>query len=81
MEFKVDLSDLGASSLPAKGITQYGVAFVAGWIRSLGYKKVIMRSDNERSLLSLLRGACAALPGVEVIEKTSIEGEMPVEPG
>ena len=43
-----------ATFLSSKGRTPYGIAFLVGWFRGLGYKKVVVRSDNERALLSLV---------------------------
>ena len=44
------------------------------WLRGLGWKRLLLRSDNERALLVFLRAAGAGLEGVEVIEQASPEG-------
>ena len=46
---------LGATQVPSKGVEPYSQAFLVGWLRGLGYKRLVMRSDNERALLALLR--------------------------
>ena len=61
--------------IPQKGVNEYAVAYLVSWIKSLGHKKVVMRSDNERSLLKLLDVVTQNLPGVEVVPKTSPEGD------
>ena len=45
------------------------------WLRGLGWKRLLLRSDNERALLVFLRAAAADLEGVEVIEQASPEGD------
>ena len=50
-------------------------AFFVGWLRGLGWKRRLMRSDNEQALLSFLRAAAMGLKGVEVIEQACLEGD------
>ena len=54
----------------------YALAFFTGWLRGLGWKRLLLRSDNERALLAFLRAAAASLEGIEVIEQASLEGIM-----
>ena len=54
----------------------YALAFFAGWLRGLGWKRLVLRSDNERALMALLRAAAASLEGVEVIEQASPDGDQ-----
>jgi hypothetical protein len=65
----------GATAVPNKGRCDYATSYLHAFIRGLGYKKVVFRSDNERSLLALLEAVSASLPEVEVIPKTSPEGD------
>ena len=51
------------------------LAFFAGWLRGLGWKRLLLRFGNERALLAFLRAAAASLEGVEVIEQASPEGD------
>ena len=41
----------------------------------VGWKRLLLRSDNERALLAFLRAAAASLEGVDVIEQASLEGD------
>ena len=65
---------LAASQVPEKGMNVYAPAFLTGWLRGLGWKRLLLRSDNERALLTFLRAAAASLEGVEVIEQASPQG-------
>ena len=40
-----------------KGMHVYALAFFTGWLRGLGWKRLLLRSDNERALLAFLRAA------------------------
>ena len=62
---------LAATQVPEKGVNAYAQAFFAGWLRGLGWKRLLLRSNNERSLLAFLRATAAGLKGVEVIEQAS----------
>ena len=53
----------------------HAVAFFTGWQRGLGWKRLLLRSDNERALLAFLRAAAAGLEGVDVIGQASPEGD------
>ena len=53
---------------------QYAVAHLVGWQQGLGYKRIILRSDNEAALLKLLGKVSENLPGVECVPRTSPEG-------
>ena len=64
-----------ATMLLSKGANTYGVSYLVGWIRGLGYRRIVMRSDNEHSLLKLLDMVSQNLPGVEFVVKTSPEGD------
>ena len=61
--------------LPSKTATNYAVAYLTGWIRSLGYRKIIQQSDNEPSLLKLLEKVAEQLPTVEIVVRTSPVGD------
>ena len=66
---------LVATQVPAKGVNVYDLAFFSRWLRGLGWKRLLLRSDNERALLAFLRAAAASLEGVEMIEQASPEGD------
>ena len=48
---------LAATQVPEKGMNAYAPAFFTGWLRGLGWKRLLLRSDNERALLAFLRAA------------------------
>ena len=64
-----------ATALPAKGRIAYGISYLVGWLRGLGYKRLVVKSDNERALLSLLSAVSESMPGVEMVPQTSPEGD------
>ena len=66
---------LAATQVPEKGMNVYDLAFFTGWLRGLGWKRLLLRSDNERALLAFLRAAAASLEGVEVIEQARPRGQ------
>ena len=66
---------LASTQVPEKGMKVYALAFFTGWLRGLGWKRLLLRSDNERALLAFLRAAAASLESVEVIEQASPEGD------
>ena len=45
---------LGATVVDRKGASDYASSFLTEFIKSLGFKRILVRSDNERSLLSLI---------------------------
>jgi len=65
----------GATAVPKKGRCDYATAYTAAFVRGLGYKRVVFRSDNERALLAMLLAVSLALPEVEVVTRTSPEGD------
>ena len=56
---------LAATQVPEKGTNVYAPAFFIAWLRGLGWKRFLLRSDNERALLAFLRAAAASLEGVD----------------
>ena len=65
---------LAATQVPEKGIDVHAPAFFTGWLRGLGWKRWLLRSDNERALLAFVRAPASSLEGVEVIEQASLKG-------
>ena len=55
--------------MESKGVTKYGVDFIVGFVRDLGWKRLIFRSDGEPAIVALQRKAIEALAGVEVIPR------------
>ena len=58
-----------------KGASDYASSFLTAFIKSLGFKRILVRSDNERSLLSLIERVTCNLTGVELVLMTSPEGD------
>ena len=66
---------VGATVVDRKGASDYASSFLTAFIKSLGFKRILVRSDNERSLLSLIERATCNLTGVELVLMTSPEGD------
>ena len=45
---------LAATQVPEKGMNACALAFFTGRLRGLGWKRLLLRSDNERALLAFL---------------------------
>ena len=60
-----------STSLDSK-ISQYAVAFVAGAIQEFGYKRILMKSDNEPSIKRLKERVSKCLPGVGCVPKEAL---------
>ena len=65
---------MGATVVDRKGAPDYASSFLTAFIKSLGFKRILVRSDNERSLLSLIVRVTSNLTGVELVLMTSPEG-------
>ena len=65
---------LGATVVDRKGASDFATSFLTAFITSLGFKRILVRSDNERSLLSLIECVTSNLTGVELVLMTSPEG-------
>ena len=68
------VSSVGATVVDRKGTSDYASSFLTAFIKSLGFKRILVRSDNERSLLSLIARVTCNLTGVELVLMTSPEG-------
>ena len=66
---------VGATVVDRMGASDYGSSFLTAFIKSLGLKRILMRSDNERSLLSLIERVMNNFTGVELVLMTSPEGD------
>ena len=58
-----------------QGASDYASSFLTAFIKSLGFMRILVRSDNERSLLSLIERVTSNLTGVELVLMTSPEGD------
>ena len=66
---------LGATVDDWKGASDYASSFLTTFIKSLEFKRILVRSDNERSLLSLIERVMNNLTGVGLVQMTSPEGD------
>ena len=66
---------MGATAVDRKGASDYASSFLTAFIKSLGFKRILVRSDNERSLLSLIERVTSNLTGIELVLMTSPEGD------
>ena len=64
---------MGATAVDRKGASDYASSFLTSFIKSLGFERILVRSDNERSLLSLIERVTCNLTGVELVLMTSPE--------
>ena len=58
-----------------KGASGYASSFLTAFTKSLGFKRILVRSDNELSLLSLIERVTCNLTVVELVQMTSPEGD------
>ena len=65
---------ISATALEAKN-SEYGVKHVSGFLTELGYKRLILKSDNEPAVLTLKSHVTRCLPEVEIVPKESVEGD------
>ena len=66
---------LAVTQVPENGTNVCALAFFTRWLRGLGWKRLLLRSDNEWAMFAFLRAAASSLEGVEVIEQASPEGD------
>ena len=65
-------SKVGAASfVERKGENEYAIKFFAHFLRQLGYRRVIMKSDGEPALLLLKRRAVELVPALEAVPQES----------
>ena len=63
-----------STSLDSK-TSQCAVAFVAGAIQELGYKRILMKSHNEPAIKRLKERVSECVPGVECVPKEALVGD------
>ena len=66
---------LGATVVDRKGASDNASSYLTAFFTSLGFKRILVRSDNERSLLSLIERVMDNLTGVELVQMMSPEGD------
>ena len=70
---------VGATVVDRKGASDYASSFLTAFIKSLGFRRILVRYDTERSLLSLIERVTCNLTGVELVLMTSPEGDHAVD--
>ena len=63
------------SSTGCLGASDYASSVQTAFIKSVGFKRILVRSDNERSLLSFIERVVNKLTGVQLVQMTSPEGD------
>ena len=66
---------LGATVVDKKGASDYASSFPTAFIKGVGFKRILVRSDKKRSLLSLIERVMSNLTGVKLVQMTSPEGD------
>ena len=66
---------VGATVVDRKGVSDYASSFLRAFIKSLGFERILVRSDNKRSSSSLIERVTCNLTGVELVLMTSPEGD------
>ena len=65
----------GAACCERKGPAAYSISFLVGFIEDLGFRRIILKCDNEPSTKSLQDAVIHACVGVEVIPQGPPEGD------
>ena len=66
---------LAATVVDRKGPSDCASSFLAAFFKSLGFKRILVRSDTGRSLLGLIERVTSNLTGVELVLMTSPEDD------
>ena len=66
---------MGATVVDRKGASDYASSFLTAFIKNPKFKRILVISDNERSLLSLIERVTCNLAGVQFVVMTSLEGD------
>lgn len=65
---------VAATFVDSKGATPYAVKFAAAFLKNLGYRKVVMKSDGEHSIVAL-KEAAAREAAIESVPEESPVGD------
>ena len=66
---------VGAIFFDRKGASDYAISVLTVFIKSLGFNGILVSSDNDRSLLSLMERVTRKLTGVELVMMFSPKGD------
>ena len=61
--------------LKSKGNDKHAMLFLKSVIRTLGYRRINLKSDNEPALIALKNAIIESTPEVEIIPRESPEGD------
>eukprot|EP00959_Pyramimonas_sp_CCMP1952_P170554 3564075-Pyramimonas_sp.AAC.1 len=64
-----------ATCVEAKGVNAYAVAFMVGFVRDLGYRRLILKCDNEAPTMALQKKVEESVVGVEIVPQGPPEGD------
>ena len=62
-------------TLKAKGRDPFAIVRTTSFVHGLGYKRVVVKNDNEPALLAMIMVVSDSLTGVEVVARNSPEGD------
>ena len=65
----------GATGCERKGPTAYSISFLVGFIKDLGFRRIILKCDDEPSTKALQDALIHACVGMEVIPQGPLEGD------
>ena len=65
----------GTTCCERKGPTAYSISFLVGFVKDLGFRRIILKCDNETSTKELQDALIHACVGVEVIPQGPPEGD------
>ena len=65
----------GATCCEPKGPTAYSISFLVGFIKDLGFRRIILKCHNAPSTKALQDAVIHACVGVEVIPQGPLEGD------
>ena len=65
----------GATCCERKGPTAYSISFLVGFIKDLGFRRIILKCDDEPSTKALQDAVIHACVGVEVIPQGPLGGD------
>ena len=66
---------VGVTVVDRKEASDHASSFQTAFIKSPGFQRILVRSNKERSLLSLIERVMNNLTGVELVQMTSPEGD------
>ena len=70
-----DLAVTGCTLVRRKGPEPYSVGYISGFLTQLGWKRVVLKSDNEHSLVRLAEESASYCTTCECVPRRSPEGD------